>query len=68
MLRSHEIKCALGPLALAIPALAVLVAASAPAGAADKVTFVTDYGLYGRHAYYFVAIEKGFYARENLEV
>jgi NitT/TauT family transport system substrate-binding protein len=68
MLRSHEIKCALGPLALAIPALAVLVAASAPAGAADKITFVTDYGLYGRHAYYFVAIEKGFYARENLEV
>jgi NitT/TauT family transport system substrate-binding protein len=68
MLRSHEIKCALGPLAFAIPALAVLVAAAAPAGAADKVTFVTDYGLYGRHAYYFVAIEKGFYARENLEV
>ena len=39
-----------------------------PADAADKITFVTDYGLYGRHAYYFVAIEKGYYARENLEV
>src|SRR5260370_22575145 len=38
------------------------------AGAADKVTFVTDYGLYGRHAYYFVAMEKGYYARENLDI
>lgn len=36
--------------------------------AADKITFVTDYGLYGRHAYYFVAMEKGYYARENLEI
>jgi NitT/TauT family transport system substrate-binding protein len=38
------------------------------ANAADKVTFVTDYGLYGRHAYYFVAMEKGYYARENIEI
>jgi NitT/TauT family transport system substrate-binding protein len=38
------------------------------ANAADKVIFVTDYGLYGRHSYYFVAIEKGYYARENLEI
>jgi NitT/TauT family transport system substrate-binding protein len=38
------------------------------ANAADKVTFVTDFGLYGRHAYYFVAIEKGYYARENIEI
>jgi NitT/TauT family transport system substrate-binding protein len=38
------------------------------AAAADKIIFVTDYGLYGRHAYYFVAMDKGYYARENLEV
>ncbi len=38
------------------------------AHALEKITFVTDYGLYGRHAYYFMAIEKGFYAQENLEV
>src|SRR5258708_13500361 len=37
-------------------------------GGGDKVTFVTDYGLYGRHAYYFVAMEKGYYARENLDI
>jgi hypothetical protein len=30
--------------------------------AADKVTFVTDFGYNGRHAYYFVALEKGYYA------
>ena len=29
----------------------VLPPFSTLAGAADKVTFVTDYGLYGRHAY-----------------
>src|SRR3954469_5918398 len=38
------------------------------AHAADKVTFVTDFGYNGRHAYYFVALEKGYYARQNLEV
>jgi NitT/TauT family transport system substrate-binding protein len=36
--------------------------------AAEKVTFVTDFGYNGRHAYYFVALEKGYYARENLDV
>src|SRR5712671_2808675 len=38
------------------------------AAAADKVTFVTDFGYNGRHAYYFVALEKGYYARQNLDV
>lgn len=38
------------------------------ARAADRVVFVTDYGLYGRHAYYFVAMEKGYYAAANLDV
>ena len=50
---------------------AILAALSILAGgadAADKLVFVTDYGLYGRHAYYFVAMEKGYYARENLEI
>jgi NitT/TauT family transport system substrate-binding protein len=42
--------------------------ASATAHAADKVTFVTDFGYNGRHAYYFVALEKGYYARNNLDV
>jgi NitT/TauT family transport system substrate-binding protein len=63
MLRSRELKCVFGTLAFA-----VLLAGTTAAAAADKITFVTDYGLYGRHAYYFVAIEKGYYARENLDV
>lgn len=38
------------------------------AGAAEKVTFVTDFGFNGRHAYYYVALDKGYYAAEGLEV
>jgi NitT/TauT family transport system substrate-binding protein len=38
------------------------------AHAADKVTFVTDFGYNGRHAYYFVALEKGYYSRLGLDV
>lgn len=52
---------------VAVAAIAALTTTTG-AGAADKITFVTDYGLYGRHAYYFVAIEKGYYARENLDI
>lgn len=36
--------------------------------AADKVTFVTDFGFNGRHAYYFVALDKGYYKEAGLEV
>lgn len=36
--------------------------------AADRITFVTDFGFNGRHAYYFVAKEKGFYAKYSLDV
>jgi NitT/TauT family transport system substrate-binding protein len=38
------------------------------AEAADKVTFVTDFGFNGRHAYYFVALEKGYYKNAGIEV
>ena len=53
------------------PVLATLLACALgayEAVAADKVTFVTDFGYNGRHAYYFVALEKGYYARQNLDV
>ena len=46
-------------------ALTMLVGA---ANAADKVTFVTDFGYLGRHSYYFVALEKGYYKEANLDV
>jgi NitT/TauT family transport system substrate-binding protein len=35
---------------------------------ADKVSVVMDAGFNGRHAYYFVAIEKGYYEAAGLDV
>src|SRR5215831_5864093 len=34
----------------------------------DKVTLVTDFGYNGRHAYFFVALDKGYYRDAGLEV
>lgn len=51
-----------------IAAACTALFSSASTHAADKVTFVTDFGYNGRHAYYFVALEKGYYARNNLDV
>jgi NitT/TauT family transport system substrate-binding protein len=48
--------------------LGIFAAAPRDAAAADKVTFVTDFGYNGRHAYYFVALEKGYFAAQNLDV
>ncbi len=36
--------------------------------AAQKLTFTLDFEYAGRHAYYFVALEKGFYRDAGLEV
>src|SRR5689334_10042861 len=58
------------PIKCALLMLAVFCTASAPrlAAAADKITFVTDFGYNGRHSYYFVALDKGYYAKQNLDV
>ncbi|MGB3067429.1 MAG: ABC transporter substrate-binding protein [Ottowia sp.] len=45
----------------------VLAACSAFANAKD-VTFVLDFNVNGRHAYYFVALEKGYYKEQGLDV
>jgi NitT/TauT family transport system substrate-binding protein len=42
--------------------------AATAARAADKVSVVMDAGFNGRHAYYFVAIEKGYYEAAGLDV
>jgi NitT/TauT family transport system substrate-binding protein len=34
----------------------------------DKVTFTTDFGFNGRHAYFFEALDKGYYRDAGLEV
>lgn len=38
------------------------------ASAADSVTLITDFGFNGRHAYFFVALEKGYYKDAGLDV
>jgi len=45
-----------------------LLFVASSAWAADKITFVTDFGYLGRHAYYFVAQDKGYYKDAGLEV
>jgi NitT/TauT family transport system substrate-binding protein len=32
------------------------------------VNFITDFGYYGRHAYFFVALDKGYYKAEGLNI
>jgi NitT/TauT family transport system substrate-binding protein len=53
---------------LVLAAICAFGSVPRPAAAADKVTFVTDFGFNGRHAYYFVALEKGYYDKQNLDV
>jgi NitT/TauT family transport system substrate-binding protein len=61
-------RSAAGGILLMLAALCACAFGARDAHAADKVTFVTDFGYNGRHAYYFVALEKGYYAKQNLDV
>lgn len=47
-------------------AAGLLLTREAPA--ADAVTFVTDFGFNGRHAYYYVALDKGYYKDAGMDV
>jgi NitT/TauT family transport system substrate-binding protein len=49
-------------------ALGAVLSAVPGAQALDDVTLITDFGYNGRHAYFFVAIEKGYYKSADLEV
>lgn len=35
---------------------------------ATEVNFVTDFGYYGRHSYYYFAFDKGYYKQEGIEL
>lgn len=35
---------------------------------AEPVNFITDFGFNGRHAYFYVALDKGYYEEEGLDV
>ncbi len=50
-----------------LPLLGVLLVGDS-ARALDNVTLITDFGYNGRHAYFFVAIEKGHYKDADLDV
>jgi NitT/TauT family transport system substrate-binding protein len=52
----------------ATAAFVVLGIQSGHVEAADDVTFVTDFGFNGRHAYYYVALEKGYYKDAGINV
>lgn len=49
---------------------ATVFAASCAASSAEavEVNFITDFGFNGRHAYYYVALDKGYYKAEGLDV
>jgi NitT/TauT family transport system substrate-binding protein len=50
-------------------AAAILAFTSAVLSAqATEVNFITDFGFNGRHAYYYVALDKGYYKAEGLDV
>lgn len=52
-----------------LAALVLAVATVRPdAAAATDVNFITDFGFNGRHAYFFVALDKGYYQAEGLNV
>jgi NitT/TauT family transport system substrate-binding protein len=38
------------------------------AAVAENITFITDFGFNGRHAYYYVALDKGYYKDAGLDV
>ena len=49
-------------------AAAAVAAFAAPASAQDKFPFRLNWTLYGEHAPFFVALDKGFYKEEGLDV
>lgn len=54
--------------ALAVWSVAGAVPSATAAAEMKKVVFTTDWGYNGRHAYYFVALDKGYYKAEGLDV
>jgi NitT/TauT family transport system substrate-binding protein len=55
-------------LMLSLIAAAALSAFAAPASAQEKFPFRLNWTLYGEHAPFFVALDKGFYKDEGLDV
>ena len=48
--------------------LAVVACLPVTLAQAAEVNFVTDFGYYGRHSYYYVALDKGYYKQEGIDI
>jgi NitT/TauT family transport system substrate-binding protein len=53
---------------LAVALVSMLAAAGVRPADAAETNFVTDFGFNGRHAYFYVAREKGYYKAEGFDV
>ena len=53
---------------IATVSVAMMVLVRAAAAQTTDITFTTDFGFNGRHSYFFVALDKGFYKAEGLNV
>lgn len=64
----YRIGCRFRAVAAGVAALFGLVLAASHAQALDSVSLITDFGYNGRHAYFFVALDKGYYAAAGLDL
>ena len=58
----------LGGVPTTVPAIALAPAPPAAPGAPERITFGLDWLVFGRHAGFFTALDKGYYAEEGLTV
>lgn len=67
---NYKRKITFGPVAgaIATAVAAVFMCGAAFAAEPTKVVFSTDWGYNGRHAYYFTALDKGYFKEEGLDV
>jgi NitT/TauT family transport system substrate-binding protein len=66
--RVSRIRCKYHSIVAATLVLCVIVLAAGDAEASESVSLITDFGYNGRHAYFFVALDKGYYAAAGLDV
>jgi NitT/TauT family transport system substrate-binding protein len=57
-----------GATVLSVLAMTASLLSPHTVSAADAVTFITDFGFNGRHAYYYVALDKGYYKDAGMDV
>jgi NitT/TauT family transport system substrate-binding protein len=63
-----KIRCRNHSIVAATVALCLIVWTAGHAKALESVSLITDFGYNGRHAYFFVALDKGYYAAAGLDV